>query len=75
MKNSLLTLVILVFGLSVSAQNPIVSPGIYIADPEAHVWNNDKLYIYGSRDESVDYWCSYDYHVLSTSDMIHWNID
>ena len=75
MKNRLLIIVIFVLGLRVWAQNPIVPPGMYIADPEAHVWNDDKLYIYGSRDESADYWCSYDYHVLSTSDMIHWNID
>ena len=75
MKNRLLVIVIFVLGLRVWAQNPIVPPGMYIADPEAHVWNDDKLYIYGSRDESADYWCSYDYHVLSTSDMIHWNID
>jgi hypothetical protein len=75
MKNGFLTVVILVFGLSVSAQNPIVPPGMYIADPEAHVWEDGKLYIYGSRDESADYWCSYDHHVLSTVDMARWNIE
>ena len=31
------------------SQNPIVPPGIYIADPSAHVWQDGKLYIYGSR--------------------------
>lgn len=35
-----------------SAQNPIVPPGMYIADLEAHVWEDGRLYIYGSRDES-----------------------
>ncbi len=56
------------------AQNPIVPPGIYIADPSAHVWNDGKLYIYGSLDESTDYYCSYRHHVLSTTDLQNWNI-
>ena len=56
------------------SQNPIVPPGMYIADPSAHVWNDGKLYIYGSRDESPDYYCSWSYHVLSTTDLLHWTI-
>jgi arabinoxylan arabinofuranohydrolase len=56
------------------AQNPIVPPGVYIADPSAHVWKDGKLYIYGSRDESPDYYCSWNYHVLSTSDLKTWTI-
>jgi arabinoxylan arabinofuranohydrolase len=55
-------------------QNPIVPPGMYIADPSAHVWNDGKLYVYGSRDESPDYYCSWNYHVLSTSDLKNWTI-
>ncbi len=39
------------------AQNPIVPPGVYMADPAAHVWNDGKLYVYGSVDESADYYC------------------
>lgn len=56
------------------AQNPIVPAGVYIADPSAHVWNDGKLYIYGSRDESPDYYCSWSHHVLSTSDLKTWTI-
>ena len=56
------------------AQNPITPPGMYIADPEAHVWNDGKLYVYGSRDESDDYWCSYTHHVLSSSDLKNWDV-
>ena len=56
------------------AQNPIVPAGMYIADPEAHVWKDGKLYIYGSRDESDEFWCSYSHHVLSTSDLKNWTI-
>jgi len=58
----------------VFSQNPIVPPGVYIADPSAHVWQDGKLYIYGSRDESPDYYCSWSHHVLSTSDMKTWTI-
>jgi len=56
------------------SQNPIVPPGIYIADPSAHVWDNGKIYVYGSRDESPDYYCSWDHHVLSSSDLLKWEI-
>ncbi len=62
-------------GQSLSAKNPIVPKGVYIADPEAHVWNDGKLYIYGSRDESDKYWCSHRHHILSTRDMKTWNMD
>lgn len=59
---------------STNAQNPISPEGMYIADPEAHVWKDGKLYIYGSRDESDDYWCSYSHNVLSTSDLKQWHV-
>ena len=36
----------------VAAQNPIVPPGLYMADPTARVWDDGKLYIYGSVDEA-----------------------
>jgi GH43 family beta-xylosidase len=47
---------------------------VYIADPSAHVWQDGNLYIYGSRDESPAYYCSWNYHVLSTSDLKTWTI-
>jgi len=56
------------------AQNPIVPPGMYIADPSAHVWDDGQLYIYGSVDESTEYYCSWRHHVMSTTDLIHWDI-
>ncbi len=64
----------LIFPHVILSQNPIVPAGIYFADPAAHVWQDGKLYVYGSRDESPDYYCSWDHHVLSTSDMISWEI-
>ncbi len=58
-----------------NAQNPILPIGMYIADPSAKVWDDGRLYIYGSRDESTDYWCSYDHYVVSTDDMVNWKVD
>jgi arabinoxylan arabinofuranohydrolase len=57
------------------AQNPIVPPGMYIADPSAHVWDDGQLYVYGSVDESTEYYCSWRHHVMSTTDLIHWDIE
>ncbi len=65
---------LLAYFTSSSAQNPISPSGKYIADPSVRVWNDGKLYVYGSLDESTKYYCSYRYDVLSTSDLKHWNI-
>ena len=54
--------------------NPISPMGVYIADPTARVWEDGKMYIYGSRDESPEYYCSNIYHVLSTSDAKTWEL-
>ena len=58
----------------IRAQNPILPPGVYIADPAAHVWNDGKLYVYGSLDESTEYYCSWRHHVMETTDMLNWTI-
>ena len=60
--------------LSVSAQNPISPQGVYIADPTARVDSDGQLYVYGSLDESPDYYCSQRYHVLSSSDLRQWTL-
>ncbi len=54
--------------------NPIVPPGVYIADPSAHVWPDGRLYVYGSTDEKPNHFCSYRHDVVSTTDLIHWSI-
>jgi len=56
------------------SQNPICPEGIYFADPSAHVWENGKLYLYGSLDESKDYYCSRKHVVMETSDMKTWTV-
>lgn len=65
-------LVLLTIALSTFAQNPICPPGLNIADPTARVWKDGKLYVYGSRDDNPNTYCSRDYWVLSTSDLINW---
>ena len=56
----------------VFSQNPICPPALNIADPSTRVWKDGRLYVYGSRDESLKYYCSYDHWVLSTSDLVNW---
>lgn len=57
-----------------SAQNPISPPGVYLADPTARVWKDGQLYIYGSVDDSCDYYCSHRHHALVTNDMLNWQL-
>jgi len=59
---------------SAIAQNPIVPEGVYIADPTARVWPDGKIYVYGSRDESKDRYCSWHYDVMKSDDAIDWQI-
>ena len=57
------------------AQNPVFMGWAYNSDPQARVWNTEggeRLFIYGSRDESPSYYCSKRYDVFSTSDMVNW---
>ena len=58
------------------ALNPICPPGVYIADPAVRQMPDGRVYLYGSRDEAPDHWCSHCYDVLSTSsDLVHWDQD
>ena len=64
----------LCLGDNAPGQNPIVPPGVYIADPSAHAWKDGKLYVYGSRDESPKYFCSWRHDVISSPDLKQWTI-
>lgn len=55
--------------------NPISPPGVYIADPEARQMPDGRVYVYGSRDEPANAWCSHTYDVLSTSDLVNWKVE
>jgi beta-xylosidase len=74
MKKLALIFLSTIISSNIIAQNPIVPPGVYIADPSAHVWSDGKLYVYGSRDQSPDYYCSWTHHVLSTTDLKSWTL-
>jgi hypothetical protein len=56
------------------AGNPIVPSGVYFADPSAHKWPDGRLYVYGSTDEKPNHFCSFHHDVISTTDLINWNI-
>jgi len=65
---------ILNVALALSAQNPVSPPGVYIADPSARTWGDGNLYLYGSSDESCDYYCSWKHDILYTGDMLNWKL-
>jgi len=74
MNRLVISLFFILFALNTSGQNPIVPPGVYIADPSAHVWNDGKMYVYGSSDESTNYYCSYRHDVLVSDDLFQWEL-
>jgi arabinoxylan arabinofuranohydrolase len=53
--------------------NPILPVQHFVPDAEARQWQDGRMYIYGSYDISgwTEY-CSYEYHVFSSADLIHW---
>jgi hypothetical protein len=55
-----------------SVGNPILPLDIYVADGEPHVWDDGRLYIYGSHDELANGYCGPDHFVYSTDDMVNW---
>ena len=54
-------------------RNPLLPPDICIPDGEPHVFG-DRLYVYGSWDIQKDDYCSGEYHVVSTEDMLQWTV-
>ena len=60
------------------AYNPILPLDKYIPDGEPHVFDG-RMYIFGSRDVTNGFlpngerdFCSTDYHVIYSDDLIHW---
>lgn len=59
------------YAQSPAGRNPLVTDA-YSADPSAHVFH-DTLWVYPSHDRSnANTFDMEDYHVYSTTDMIHW---
>lgn len=69
-----LFIILFVFSFKCIAQNPITPPGVFLADPSAKTMPDGKLYIYGSLDEDCNYYCSYEYPVMVTSDLKNWEV-
>ncbi len=55
-----------------NAHNPILPLDTFIPDGEAHRMPDGRLYVYGSLDTTPGTYCSDQYRVVSTADMLHW---
>ncbi|MCM1039971.1 MAG: family 43 glycosylhydrolase [Ruminococcus sp.] len=53
-------------------RNPILPLNYHIPDCEARVMPDGRLYLFGSCDTDSSFYCSEEYQVFSTDDMIHW---
>jgi hypothetical protein len=53
--------------------NPILPVQHFVPDVEARQWQDGRIYLYGSYDISgATSYCSYEYHVFSSDDLLHW---
>lgn len=53
--------------------NPILPLQHFVPDAEARIWNDGRLYLYGSYDISGrTSYCSWEYRVFSSADLLHW---
>ena len=55
-------------------RNPILPPQFHVPDGEAHVMSDGKVYLYGSLDKNCDGFCSQEYVVASSADMLSWTV-
>jgi arabinoxylan arabinofuranohydrolase len=53
--------------------NPILPIQHFVPDVEARQWSDGRMYLYGSYDISGrTSYCSWEYRVFSSADLIHW---
>jgi arabinoxylan arabinofuranohydrolase len=53
--------------------NPILPIQHFVPDAEARLWQDGRLYLYGSYDISGrTSYCSWEYRVFSSDDLLHW---
>ncbi|MBE6726008.1 MAG: xylosidase [Ruminococcaceae bacterium] len=53
--------------------NPILPPDVFVPDVEAHVWEDGRVYLYGSFDlPGKRTYCSDVYHVYSSDNLRDW---
>ncbi|WP_256761942.1 family 43 glycosylhydrolase [Cohnella sp. WQ 127256] len=53
-------------------RNPVLPANLYIPDPEAHVMPDGRVYVYGSWDQEDNIYCSKEYRVFSSGNMVDW---
>ncbi|WP_160720605.1 family 43 glycosylhydrolase [Bacillus sp. USDA818B3_A] len=53
-------------------RNPVFPTNLHIPDPEAHVMPDGRVYVYGSWDQEKNIYCSKEYRVFSSENMIDW---
>lgn len=53
-------------------RNPVLPPDIHIPDVEAHRMPDGRVYVYGSWDQFDDTYCSRQYRVFSSANMLDW---
>ncbi|PGV53842.1 family 43 glycosylhydrolase [Bacillus sp. AFS037270] len=53
-------------------RNPVLPPDLHIPDPEAHVMPDGRVYVYGSWDQKENIYCSKEYRVFSSDNLIDW---
>jgi arabinoxylan arabinofuranohydrolase len=53
-------------------RNPVLPPDLHIPDPEAHVMPDGRVYVYGSWDQEENIYCSKEYRVFSSGNMVDW---
>lgn len=53
-------------------RNPVLPVDLHIPDPEAHVMPDGRVYVYGSWDQEENIYCSKEYRVISSDNMVDW---
>lgn len=59
--------------MALYAPNPLLGSRAFVPDVEAHVWEDGRIYLYGSYDiQGYSGYCSDCYHVYSSDNMRDW---
>ena len=58
---------------TIPVTNPLLPIDVFVPDAEAHVWEDGRIYLYGSLDVSGRRsYCSDEYHVFSSDNLRDW---
>lgn len=53
-------------------RNPVFPVNLHIPDAEAHIMPDKRVYVYGSWDQEENIFCSKEYRVFSSDNMVDW---